>query len=70
MNKSTRAKLRKVIKEMGWSQREFADLVDVTECMVGHVLNGRRNFGVKNAKKVEALLGGKVTKEELCPDVY
>lgn len=70
MNKSTRAKLRRVIKDMELTQREFAVLIGVTECMVGHVLKGRRNFGVKNAKRVEAVTRGIMTKEELCPDVY
>jgi len=61
--------LQKVIDEVG-SVSELARLLDVSQPYVSHWLAGRKKIPATKVKLLVELSNGKVTEEELRPDVF
>lgn len=52
------------------TQSEFARGIGVTPALVWQWINGLRPIAPKHAIPIERFTAGKVTRSEICPDVY
>lgn len=57
------------LKDASLTQQEFADMVGVTQGRVSHWLNGEK-VPAERCVQIELATGGKVTRNELRPDVF
>lgn len=52
------------------NKAEFAAKVGVSPSMVSQWLSGHRPIAPRRALRIDEVTGGKVSKHDLCPDVY
>lgn len=57
------------LTEVPLTQQEFAKLIGVTQGRVSHWLNGEK-VPPERCVKIEAATGGKITRNDLRPDVF
>ena len=53
----------------GISQEQFAKRVGVSQGLVWQWINGKTNVTPRRAKDIERETGGKVSREEACPEL-
>ena len=58
------------IKSAGITRIQFAEMVGVSEGMVGHWITGRYRVAAERCLRVESATNGAVTRHDLRPDVF
>ena len=62
--------IQKAIKMLGGTQIKFAEAVGISQGLVSQLVNGEKRPGWKTAIKIEKATGGKISREELRPDIF
>jgi len=63
-------KLADYLKKQKLSQKQFADLIPCSQGLVSHWIVGRVPVSPTMARDIERATGGKVTRQELRPDIF
>jgi len=67
---TTRELIRKSLDIHGGTQSTFAKACGVSQGLVSQFLKGSKKPGWKTCKKIESITGGKVTRQDLRPDIF
>ena len=57
LKKAIASELRSVLKEKGWSQKEFAAKLKKDAGYVSHILRAEQNLTIESIAKIELLIG-------------
>lgn len=62
--------LSEYLKTKKMSQLEFANLIGKSQGMVSHWINGRHKIKPEDAKTIEKITKGEITRHDLRPDLF
>lgn len=62
--------LRRTIEDLGWSQRDVADIVGVSQPSVSYILTSGKRVPAEWCLPLERASKGDLTRHQLRPDLY